>query len=1480
MEKKNPTILENNKTDKIPLKKEKLFDDQIETIPIPIILTSILSDYFFKLIPLENNNFKLEILSGNTTDLIGKNIEVIDQTELQKYIYPEDYGVIYINLVQVFEHKTKVRFEIRYIGLNSSVRWLEVNGIPQVDRITGEIVAIYGSLKDINEQKKEAEYLKKTQEEAEKNRIRFEQIASQSGEFIWEVNAEGIYTYVNGFVENMLGYSPSEIENKISCFDLMIEKHKEQIQNEVASFFKTGAPIQNLFNTIRAKDGHLVHVVTNGVPIKDENGKIIGYRGSDRDVTIEKEAENILKESEAKFRTYIEYSSHGVFALNENGTILDCNPAVEIQTGYCLEELKKMNLKDLLNHWERESLSVLFSENETVHDLQFKTKTGVVIDILWDIKKVNSNLYVAISTNITERKQIDLKLQTRLFYEKTLRSIAEESVIQTNLNNFINNTLKILGSTLKISRSYIFETDRQTGFLDNTYEWCAEGIVPQIDDLKGIPWDYISWWKEMLLETGFLRYANIEDIPDETTKEILRPQEIKSIVVVPLYLKDSLYGFIGFDDCLAHREWPDEDVVILQSISSILSRSIEIDISKEELLAEESKFRNLYETMAQGVVYQNTKGEIINANSAAIQHLDLEKSTIDNKLFLNQPNQFIKQDGGKLLEHEHPCQIALSSKVESSAVIGIENIQSKDQKWFKVFAKPEFKDGEEEPYQVFTTYEEITSLKNAICELKISKDTLEEKVDLRTKELKEINILQQAILDNAGLAIITTNENGVVNMFNFAAEKLLGYRSDEVCGKMNTLQFHQIDEMIVLYSKHKQETPKNRIDIIHGLLPFIKDKVIECHYTKKDGTLIPVKVSYNTITDEHGNLKGIIGVIMDATEEKKALEIVKSNEERLNSMFTEHAAVMMLINIKDGAIVQANKAAEKFYGLDFSSKQFFIHQINTLSEMQINEEIKKASENKINYFVFQHKISNGEIRTVEVHSTPIKVNSEIVLFSVIHDITDRNLFEEALKKSEAENRAIIKTVPDLLFRIDKNGVCLDCLSDNLQILNHPRENIFGGKLTELLPSNIAQKALLAIEQALSTHEVIQIEFSLIFPEGVKHYENRIVQIKQDEVLSIIRDITDRKNIEENLHETTQKLSILIKNMQSGTLFETSDRKTSLANQHFCDLFMIPVPPEQIIGSNCREAAQISKNLMEDPEGFINRIEDILENGTIVVNEELILNNGSVFERDYIPIYYREKLLGHLWQYRDITNRKKFEKSLKETITKEKELNDLKTRFVSMVSHEFRTPLSSILAANESLSAYWDRMTEEQRQNRMTKISLQVERLTHYIQDMLHLSKLQSKDHHLSLQIFDLVSLIKELVEEQNNISNESNRVQIESNLNYFETNFDKREMVSIVNNLISNALKYSESHTTVKVNLIFSTNNFSIIVSDQGIGIPQEEILHLFNPFFRATNTTGIPGTGLGLPIVKEAVDRHNGTISVESEINVGTKFNVTIPII
>ena len=248
----------------------------------------------------------------------------------------------------------------------------------------------------------------------------------------------------------------------------------------------------------------------------------------------------------------------------------------------------------------------------------------------------------------------------------------------------------------------------------------------------------------------------------------------------------------------------------------------------------------------------------------------------------------------------------------------------------------------------------------------------------------------------------------------------------------------------------------------------------------------------------------------------------------------------------------------------------------------------------------------------------------------------------------------------------------------------------------------------------------------------------------------------------------------------------------------------------------------------------------------------------------------------LFVYNDISKQKQAETEIRKALIREQELNELKSRFISMASHEFRTPLSAIHSSAILIEKQNAPGKEAKREKYVQQIKQNVRGLVIILNDFLSLSKLEEGQVRPNPENFDLVAFTKRIVSELEPNRKRGQQIKVVANKKVIEAYLDPKLMQHILTNLLSNAIKYSEEDQDILVTLQLGKQDVSIKVKDHGIGVPKDEQDKLFQRFFRADNSTNIQGTGLGLNIVKQYTELMGGTVGLESEENVGSTFWVT----
>lgn len=375
---------------------------------------------------------------------------------------------------------------------------------------------------------------------------------------------------------------------------------------------------------------------------------------------------------------------------------------------------------------------------------------------------------------------------------------------------------------------------------------------------------------------------------------------------------------------------------------------------------------------------------------------------------------------------------------------------------------------------------------------------------------------------------------------------------------------------------------------------------------------------------------------------------------------------------------------------------------------------------------------------------------------------------------------------------------------------------------------------------------------------------------QDEVLLINENleqiVSDRTR---ELYESKQLFESISKHFPTGAIYVLDlDFKIDYADG--MEFVRLSLNPAQLIGED-----YVDQN-NENRRKLLVLLNTLIENGavastTIEKMGEFYTVNASLLKDT------SGRLSRILVVENNITQQKKTEDSLQKNIVEQQRLNLLKSRFVSFASHEFRTPLTTMNSSADLIRKYLERKEPEKVDKHINRIQHSVVYMTSLLNDFLSLDKIDSGVINVNIQKISLKKLFDECLEEVSGIKKEGQSVQLLSDIDMMES--DPFIVMSILINLISNGLKYSGEHGRVEACASIIDDQLKLVISDNGMGIPKNELQNLFTRFFRASNAQEIKGTGLGLHIVSRHVEMLGGKISCYSEEGKGTEFSIFLPL-
>lgn len=463
---------------------------------------------------------------------------------------------------------------------------------------------------------------------------------------------------------------------------------------------------------------------------------------------------------------------------------------------------------------------------------------------------------------------------------------------------------------------------------------------------------------------------------------------------------------------------------------------------------------------------------------------------------------------------------------------------------------------------------------------------------------------------------------------------------------------------------------------------------------------------------------------------------------------------------------------------------------------------------------------------------------------------------------EAKNllTAALDTIPDTILVLAESGMIRQINPAAEELFQTDAQHLIGKKLNDFLPNLATQPQQWAnrSEQILKLNarsHILEVTLSQPSPQQFPEY------------VAILRDITERKQSEESLRSSLTINRALL-NAIPDVIFRIRADGMIVSFKAPKNYFSVPV--SRSVGKNIKEVLP----------------PDVAHSALNCVKQAFSTNEVQIFEYQLVldskPHDYEARVITVtdsevMAIVRNITQRKQAEADMRHALAKEKELSLLKSRFVTMTSHEFRTPLTTILSSAELIEKYGFKWTQEKKQQHLLRIQAAVKQMTQLLNDVLLIGKAEAGKLEFKPTPLDLTEFCKGLVDEIQ-ISNRDRQIIFENRFTYPNAYLDEKLLRHILSNLLSNAVKYSPQGSMVKFDLSQEQQIITFRVRDTGIGIPTTDLANLFDSFHRASNVGTISGTGLGLAIVKKSVDLHGGKIAVESEVGVGTTFTVHLP--
>ncbi|MFH1010889.1 MAG: PAS domain S-box protein [bacterium] len=458
------------------------------------------------------------------------------------------------------------------------------------------------------------------------NEEKYRDLVENINDAIYAIDANAIITYASPAIESITGYKPSEVIG-LRFIDFL---HPDDAHYIIERYQRTlsGRPMEPDEYRILTKSKSVCWIRTSSRPIV-QDGQILGIQGVLVNVTERKQAEEALRKSEEKYRTLIEQQREGVVIADPEERFTFCNPAAEEIFGVSHGSLIGRNLREFVSS---ETLECIRKQTQkrragekSTYEIEIIRPSGekrhiVILANPWLGEKGEFAGAWGILRDETERKRAETELRFHAKMEMLISSISTDFINlgPDEVDKGVNRALQKIGEFAGADRSYVFLLSDDGTRADNTHEWCAEGIEPQIDKLKGLSADVFAQWAQMLYNFEDIYIPRVADLPEEAAQEkaFLEAQNIKSLIIIPMVYRESLIGFVGFDFVQEEKAWAHDvkaSLRILRMAGNAIASVLEHKRTERALRESEAQYRSLIENSNDAIyLLADAKFEIIN----------------------------------------------------------------------------------------------------------------------------------------------------------------------------------------------------------------------------------------------------------------------------------------------------------------------------------------------------------------------------------------------------------------------------------------------------------------------------------------------------------------------------------------------------------------------------------------------------------------------------------------------------------------------------------------------------------------------------------------------------------------------------------------------------------------------------------------------------------------------------------------------------
>jgi PAS domain S-box-containing protein len=578
-----------------------------------------------------------------------------------------------------------------------------------------------------------------------------------------------------------------------------------------------------------------------------------------------------------------------------------------------------------------------------------------------------------------------------------------------------------------------------------------------------------------------------------------------------------------------------------------------------------------------------------------------------------------------------------------------------------------------------------------------------------------------------------------------------------------------------------------------------------------------------------------------------------------------------------------------------ASREAFVAAVNPDDRDYLTRAYKESLAKRAQYDIeFRLSLKDGTVKHVHERFQTIYDDNGMPICSLgtVQDITERKQSEEALYESEQKYRDLANSLPQVVFEADKEGNLTFVNSDGLKAFGYSKDDFDGGlNIFQMIISEDKERAMDNFRSVLNGETLGTLEFTVLRNDGstfpiVLDVSRIMDENKPVGIRGIVVDITERKQAEEKIKEHSKGLEKIVENRTqelNRALYDTEEARDKIdailksvgdgliVTDIYNRITLMNRAAEDLLGVRLTDMIGRPVDFAIEDKTLRDRIKHTLDKKKegYEFDFELPAEDGTDHHR---TMRARTSIIA------DKTGKHTGIITIMQDVTHEREVDRMKTEFISTAAHELRTPLTSIRGFSEILLKR-DDIKKKEKNKFLTYINDQSVCLSNIINDLLDISRIESKlGFTLNKAPCNIVDIIQNVVSQ---FKDQSSKHSFDTTLaeKSVELNIDKEKIAQVLQNILSNAVKYSPDGGTIKIKGVSLENHYEVSVEDEGVGMSPDQADKIFEKFFRAdASNTAIPGTGLGMSIVKHLVEAHGGEVSVESFKGKGTKVKFIIP--